>query len=195
MEPILRPIKSSAPKTTNTASNILELPKELLEIIFSYVSVTNVQSIMLTCKRFNNISINSAFVQRSWYTQEYQILKEQYGGKKFQETNLSRFKRYESQQKAAEVFFNQSPNEVIKHDATIEEMQHESARMRRAQKIYQKNERDVCLKNWGWVLLPLTCCGCCGTICCMLCLYNKIRYDTCSLETPSLHQEAKKPLG
>lgn len=194
MEPIQRTINNSEAIVLK-ASNILELPKELLEIILSHVPVTSSQSVMLACKKFRAVVIDSQRVQRSWYRQEYQYLRLKYGNVEFKPTNANKFIYVSSHETAAKEYFTHSADEIIKDDATIEQMQHESARMRRAQEYYHRNKRAKCLESWRWVILTVTCCGCCGVFCCAICLFNKICYDSCSLEPPFFHQEDKKPLG
>jgi len=81
MEPISR---SQQTPNFKPFSPIVELPREILEIIFSYTPISCARPLIKTCKKFNSIVKTSKVVNISWYNQELSVHKKQISEKKFE---------------------------------------------------------------------------------------------------------------
>lgn len=194
--PLLEPIFNK-PVTPLRISNIQDFPREILEIIFGHLPTDSLYPASLVCKKFSQIISKSRFVRYKWYIKKFRAFSDEIQESQIHSKEDKRdfFKHIMSQEKAVEKFVKRPEDEIIKKDATLEEIQLESERLKRAQEIHERSQARNCATRWRWVVLAVTCCGCCGTLCCLLCLYNKIVYDECSFAPPQLKQEDPNPLG
>lgn len=196
MEPILQPIQNLPPIPKVKVNTLDQMPMNILELIFSSVPNTSFKSICRTCKRFNHIVKTSNRVQRAWFLNNLEEAKAKFAHYQFHTEDKPLNKRQISKEKAAEEYLKKEI--VLDENVPIEQIKMEQRHLNRARRIYKEAEwmdkNKKCYYTCVIATFVLTGCGCCCTLLCGVCIYNKIRYGICDLNVRE-EQPDPNPLG
>lgn len=199
MEPSRKAENSITPINQNPRnlqiSELEQLPREMMEIIFLYATSRNFKNLTLTCKRFKQIIATSPSLYTHWIQGVRSIISQRVAKNKVNVEPSTSFRQEISRTEAALKYF--SEEKELNENMSLLEIKNEQRRLGRAKAIYDRALcEQTCACKAARIGLGILCCPLIFPIIPVVSLYNWFKYDSCAcFSNPEEMQDDPNPLG